>query len=152
MISLPQHGGCICGDVRFTLREDPVTVYTCHCTDCQTETGSTCLIAVVVHTRAVEYSGAQPEEHGVELADGRPKGGPRSPRCKCGVGGSSRGDGLMMLEGGSFDDTSWLVPAGHIWTRSAQPWVKIPEDALSFREQPDDEDWVAMTVAWKQRG
>lgn len=151
MIPLPQHGGCICGDVRFTLQDDPVTVYACHCTDCQTETGSTCVIAVVVHSAAVAYTGATPEQHGVVLADGRPKGGARCPRCKGAVGGASRGEALMMLEGGTFDDTSWLVPAGHIWTRSAQPWVLLPEDVLAFPEQPADADWLAMTVAWRQR-
>jgi hypothetical protein len=30
---------------------------------------------------------------------------------------------------GTLDDTSWLVPTIHFWTRSAQEWVVIPEDA-----------------------
>ena len=151
MIPLPQHGGCICGDFRFTLDADPVTVYAWHCTDCQTETGSTCLLAVVVHLAAVQLSGAKPEDCSVVLPDGREKSGARCPRCKGTAVGRSRGDGLTMIEGGTFDDTTWIQPAAHIWTRSAQPWVQISEDALTFPEQPSDSDWIAMTVAWKQR-
>ena len=151
MIPLPQRGGCICGGTRFTLREDPVTVYACHCTDCQTETGSACLIAVVVRNDAVEWEGLEPEDCGVVLADSRRKGGHRCPRCKNAAGGESRGDGLSMIDGGAFDDTSWLVPAGHIWTDSAQPWLTIPENALSYPRNPEDADWIDMARAWKER-
>ncbi len=151
MIPLPQAGGCICGDIRFVLRDDPVTVYACHCTDCQTETGSTCLIAVIVRRSKVDFTGATPESCGVTLPDGREKSGLRCPRCRGPAGGDSRGAGLMMLEGGTFDDTSWLEPAGHIWTRSAQPWVRIPEDALCFAEQPSGEEFVSLARAWKER-
>ena len=152
MIPLPQRGGCVCGAVRFVLRDDPVTVYACHCTDCQTESGSTGLIAVVVHSAAVEYSGLEPEDCSVTLPDGRVKGGPRCPRCRTGIGGGSRGEGLMMLEAGTFDDTSWVEPAGHIWARSAQPWVAIPEGALRYDTHPGEGAWLDMTRAWKGRG
>lgn len=151
MIPLPQRGGCVCGAVRFVLRDDPVTVYACHCSDCQTESGSTCLIAVVVHRAAVEFSGLEPEDCSVQIPDGRQKGARRCPRCKGAVGGGSRGEGLMMLEAGTFDDTSWVRPAGHIWARSAQPWIAIPPESLRYESQPSDADWLDMTRAWKQR-
>jgi hypothetical protein len=38
---------------------------------------------------------------------------------------------------GTLDDTSWLHPIGHIWTRSAQPWVPIPQDSVIFESHPD---------------
>jgi hypothetical protein len=67
------------------------------------------------------------------------------------VGGASSLAGIASVDGGSLDDTSWLVPAGHIWTRSAQPWISLPDDSLQFPMQPKDEDFLAMTRAWKQR-
>ena len=39
---------------------------------------------------------------------------------------------------GTLDDTSWIEPVGDIWTRSAQPWVTIPSDTLSYEGQPPD--------------
>lgn len=150
LISLPQTGGCVCRQVRFTLREDPVTVYACHCTDCQTETGSSCTISAVIRSEAVSLTG-ETQDFGVTLADGRIKSGLRCRRCAGGVGGGSRGEGLQTLEGGTFDDTSWIAPAGHIWAASAQPWVRIPEGALQCDAQPNDEDWLAFTRAWKAR-
>jgi len=145
----PQDGGCVCGDLRYTLRKDPVVVYACHCTDCQTETGSTCYLAVVVESASFEYTRGKPATFDVTLADGRTKGAVYCPRCVTATGGESRIPGLASVNGGTLDDSSWIVPAGHIWTRSAQPWLKLPEDSLQFPMQPSDEDTMAMVRAWK---
>jgi hypothetical protein len=34
---------------------------------------------------------------------------------------------VFALRSGALDDTSWLRPTIHFWTRSAQPWVMLPE-------------------------
>jgi hypothetical protein len=60
-------------------------------------------------------------------------------------------DGIDCLEPGTLDDTSWLRPVGHIWTRSAQPWVAIPDGPLNFNKDPGDEGAIALVRAWKQR-
>ncbi len=151
MLALPQNGGCLCGDVRFSLRDDPLTVYACHCSDCQTETGSSCVVSVVARQASVEWQGTRPEPFGVELPDGRSKILRRCPRCLGPIGSVERPDGLVSIDGGVFDDTSWIVPAGHIWTRSAQPWVRIPEDAVRHEAQPTQDEFVELVRAWRNR-
>jgi hypothetical protein len=44
---------------------------------------------------------------------------------------------------GTLDDTSWLTPAIHFWTRSAQPWVVIPPDATKYETQPETLAWTS---------
>lgn len=151
MVSFPQNGGCLCGDIRYTLREDPVTVYACHCTDCQTETGSAFYLSVVARSDALEFTRGQLGTYEVKLDDGRTKGGYCCDRCRSRLGGPSSIKGIAGIEGGSFDDTTWLVPAGHIWTRSAQRWIRFPEGSLQFPTAPRDEDFVSMVRAWKER-
>lgn len=34
-------GGCLCGSISFEAEIDPEQVFVCHCTDCQTQSGST---------------------------------------------------------------------------------------------------------------
>ena len=46
------------------------------------------------------------------------------------------------LKPGTLDDTSWLAPAIHFWTRSAQQWVTIPDDAVRHETQPETLAWV----------
>jgi hypothetical protein len=56
---------------------------------------------------------------------------------------------VITLRPGGLDDTSWLQPIGHIWTRSAQPWVSIPEGTLNYEDQP--QDYTALIQAWRER-
>jgi hypothetical protein len=39
-MKLPSKGGCQCEGVRYRITSDPVVVYACHCTTCQTQSGS----------------------------------------------------------------------------------------------------------------
>ena len=50
---------------------------------------------------------------------------------------------------GTLDDTSWLTPAAHIWTRSALPWVAIPEHTANFPQEPDSD--AALMEAFRDR-
>jgi hypothetical protein len=43
---------------------------------------------------------------------------------------------VVRVRGGTLDDTSWLRPTKHIWTRRKQPWVKLPEGPVYW--QPDN--------------
>jgi hypothetical protein len=42
------------------------------------------------------------------------------------------------VRGGTLDDTSWLRPTVHFWTRTMQPWVALPEGDQRFETQPAD--------------
>ena len=45
---------------------------------------------------------------------------------------------LAVVRPGTLDDTSWLRPVAHLWTRSAQPWFEFPEVVVRYATQPDD--------------
>ena len=61
------------------------------------------------------------------------------PDCGSCVTGAPRVAGAFRgVRAGSLDDTSWLRPAAHIWTRSKQPWVVLPDGDRQFETHPDD--------------
>jgi hypothetical protein len=49
----------------------------------------------------------------------------------CTKAGSTR-----IVRGGTLDDTSWLRPTTHYWTRNAQRWIGFPEGDKQFETQP----------------
>ena len=106
---------------------------------------------MIVRREALEVVSGQPEQYSVEMADGRLKQAQFCSRCSTRLWGPSSVVGLAVLEPGTLDDTSWFNPIGHIWTRSAQPWVAIPDSELSFSEQPEEEGSLALVRAWKQQ-
>ena len=56
-MKLPQTGGCQCGKIRYAITEVPQLVYTCHCKDCQRQTGSAFSIFVVVPRATLHVEG-----------------------------------------------------------------------------------------------
>jgi hypothetical protein len=151
MVAFPQHGACLCGDVGYRLTEDPLTLYACHCTDCQRQSGTSFALSMIVRLRALEITRGRPGEYTIEMGDGRLKRSNFCGRCSTRLWGLSSLNGFAVLEPGTLDDTTWLRPVGHIWTRSAQPWLPIPDDTLNFSEQPGEDRYPELVRAWKQR-
>ena len=58
------------------------------------------------------------------------------PRCGTSIGATfERSPELRSQLAGTFDDPSWIDISRHIWTRSAQHWVPIPEGPPRFEKQ-----------------
>jgi hypothetical protein len=45
---------------------------------------------------------------------------------------------IVAIWPGTLDDTSWVKPKAHIWTKSAQSWVKFDDSDVIYDEQPED--------------
>jgi hypothetical protein len=151
MLDFPRSGRCLCGAVEYRLLEDPLTVYLCHCTDCQTESGASFALSMIVRHAAIETLTTAPQETRVQMDDGRIKRSYRCDRCRIRVWGASSESGFAVIAPGTLDDTSWFHPVGHIWTRSAQPWFEIPKDTITIEQQPRPEEVVELVRAWKNR-
>jgi hypothetical protein len=54
-----------------------------------------------------------------------------------------------VVKPGTLDDTTWLRPVGHIWTKSAQPWFAIPADTVNYEAQPPE--LGRLIAAWQDR-
>lgn len=151
MTDFRQEGGCQCGTVRYTLTERPQVIYCCHCTECQRQSSSAFGISVRVSRAALAVRG--------ETATFHKSSGGRQTVCEFCPDCGSRlfhnrpaYEDRLNIKGGTFDDTSWLKPAGHIWLASKQPWVFVAEDSLRYERQPDDYDALIARYAeqWGQ--
>ena len=139
MADFHQTGGCQCGAIRYTLTARPQVVYCCHCTECQHQSSSAFGISVRVSRTALSIEG--------ETAKFTKASGDKLTICEFCADCGSRlfhnrpaYEDKLNIKGGTFDDTSWLKPAGHIWLKSKQAWLLIPEDGLHYQGQPDDYD------------
>ena len=138
-MSLPYDGGYQCGAVRYQITGEPVVVYVCHCTTCQTQSGSAFGLAARFPkehfklTRGAlasfEYPGTQGHSFSNSFCQ------------NCGTRihhVHSRFPNLVSLKPGTLDDAGWLRPELHVFTRSAQPWVMIPDDVPAYETMPED--------------
>jgi hypothetical protein len=141
-MKLPLTGGCLCGALRYEISEAPTAIYTCHCTDCQQLTSSAFSLAITVPDRAFRLTKGEPRRAQKIADSGRTVTRWLCPDCACWIvsspqPGAAAGEMIRRVRGGTLDDTSWLKPTAHFWTRSQQPWVVLPEGGEVFATQPD---------------
>jgi hypothetical protein len=137
--------------VRYELTAEPLTLYACHCTDCQTASGASFTLTMVVAPDSIAVLRGEPRPYERSRADGRKKSIVRCPACLTALWGvRPEAAKLATVYAGTLDDSSSLDPVGHIWTRSAQPWIEIPAGGLNYEQQPPD--MLAFVRAWRSRG
>ncbi len=137
-------GGCLCGAVRYRIDEEQwPPCYACHCTDCQTQSGSAIAVQMPVWASKFSVQG--------ETIEGKrqlPSGATGTVRAcaKCLTRlhaiNSSR-PGLVIVRAGTLDDSASLEPKAHMWVKSKQPWMTIPEGVRTYETQPENQgDWI----------
>ena len=133
----PFSGGCRCGAIRYECSAEPLMVAYCHCRDCQFASGGPFSTVLLVPRSAVSRSGSEPGAHAVEAESGA-----TVTRRVCSACGSplfselSANPEIFVIKAGTLDDPSWLRPAAHIWTESAQPWAELQADLPKFPKNP----------------
>ena len=106
-------GGCLCGDVRYSVRGEPVHVGRCHCADCRKESGSAFTVYAQWPREAFTLEG-EPETY-----DGRSF----CPRCGSRLGCFGE-EGDVEIRIGSLDDAPFnLAPEAEIWIKRREPWL-----------------------------
>jgi hypothetical protein len=133
MASKTLEGGCACGEVRYRLDREPLFVHCCHCTCCQTETGSAFAINALYESEAVVLTKGQPEPIVIPTESGEGQQVWRCPACRVAVWSNYGGaiDRIRFVRVGTLDSPDELEPDIHIYTRSKLPWVRLPDGALA---------------------
>ena len=145
---LPIEGGCQCGQLRYLLKAEPVMFYLCHCTECQRHTSSAYGESLRCIAADMEFTGDYRIVERVAESGTRREGW-FCPQCGVRVWHGSQGKSTGNIKAGTLDDTSWLIPAGHIWTRSKQAFVSIGADELQWHGQPQD-GYAAIKARWDE--
>lgn len=146
----PYPGRCLCGATQYRVTEEPLTVYACHCTNCQKRSGSAFGLSMWVRRSALEVTKGEAAVHHSFGADGSPRQGRVCGQCGTRLWSEPpKHAGLSILRPGTLDDTSWLKPVAHIWTRSAQSWFVFPPGVTQIEKQPPD--LREMMTLWKNR-
>jgi hypothetical protein len=131
-----REGGCLCGAVRYRVRNAPFRTSVCHCKFCQRRTGSA--FGVGVYFKKDDFELLRGELKSYEHRSDESGRWLRMEFCpKCGTTVTWTlelfPDGRGVA-GGSFDDSSWLEIERQTWTRSRQHWLALAADIEAFEK------------------
>lgn len=118
-------GGCHCGAITYEAEIDPDGVRICHCTDCQTLSGTAFRVVVFVPADKFSLSGT-PKEY-VKVAES----GAKRAQAFCGECGTPiyataaepEARQSYGLRAGAIRQREDLAPNAAIWGRSSLKWL-----------------------------
>ena len=131
------NGACHCGAITIEGEADPEKVGICHCTDCQTGTGSAFRVSIPVPGSTFRMKG-QPSTYVKTTAEsGAPRLQAFCGKCGSPIYSTTVGEGVQhayMVRVGILRQRDQLAPRRQQWFRSARPWV-TSLDALPKSEK-----------------
>ena len=119
-------GSCACGTITLEGEADPADVSICHCTDCQTGTGSAFRVSVLVRGAAFKMTGTPKDYLKLTADSGTPRIQAFCPNCGSPIYSTSPGEGVQdayRVRVGILRQRREFVPKKQNWFRSALPWI-----------------------------
>ena len=119
------NGRCHCGDVQLEARIDPKRVGICHCTDCQTFSGSAFRTSVLVPERDFGLLKGDPASYEKTAESGSLRQLVFCGRCGTHLYGTTpNAEGaIYSLRVGVLAERAELPPVAQFWCQSEVPWL-----------------------------
>ena len=118
------HGSCHCGAIRFEADADPEKAGVCHCTDCQSLTGSAFALYLQVSKETFRLTSGEPKVYVKTAQSGNRRAQAFCANCGSRLWAAAEKDSpLYNLRIGTLRERAELRPRTQLWCRSAMPWI-----------------------------
>jgi len=134
----PVEGGCSCGAVRYKLKASPLSVYNCHCKDCQRYSGAAWSMSMIVKEDDFEQLSGDTESYDRMADSGNVIAMYFCANCHTWLWNVPPAGGIKVMRAGSLDNMDWAAPVGNIWTDSKAAWVEIDPGQTNFAKGASD--------------
>ena len=131
-------GSCHCGAIRYEAEVDPAKVVICHCTDCQTLSGSPFRVAVPTIAGTFRLLAGTPKVYVKTAESGNRREQTFCPDCGTPIYSAPPGvmPKVVGLRVGALRQRDRLVPGDQYWHRSAQAWLGQMASIKTRETQP----------------
>lgn len=119
-------GSCSCGNIKIEGEADPDKASVCHCTDCQSASGTAFRVSIPVSGATFKMTGQPTIFIKTTAESGNPRVQAFCPKCGSPIYSTTPGDGPQpsyMVRVGILRQRDQFVPKRQNWFRSALPWV-----------------------------
>lgn len=131
-------GGCHCGSIRYEAEVDPAKVVICHCTDCQTLSGSAFRTVVPTDEGTFRLLSGAPKVYVKTGESGNKREQTFCPECGTPIYSAPAGVGAKVvgLRVGTIRQRDQLIPSDQYWSRSSQAWLQCLPAMKKTKKQP----------------
>jgi len=130
-------GSCHCGRISYEAEIDPTTVVICHCTDCQTLSGSAFRVVVPANEGTFVLLSGEPKVYVKVGESGNRREQTFCANCGTPIYSAPPGDlAHVVLRVGTTRQRDQLRPVDQYWFRSAQRWLQNLSAMKTREKQP----------------
>ena len=129
-------GGCHCGNITYTAEIDPEKVGICHCTDCQTLSGTAFRTNGPAARDAFSLRSGDPKIYVKTAESGSKRAQAFCPECGTPIYSAAVSDPQVFnIRVGTTRQRGELRPKSQGWYRSARDWVMDLQSIKQFAKQ-----------------
>lgn len=118
-------GACHCGNVTYEAEVNPDNVAICHCTDCQTLSGTAYRFVAQSELGSFRLTSGTPKIYVKTGDSGAKRPQAFCPDCGSPIYATSDDDGpkIHSIRAGTIRQRDQLIPKKQIWARSSRSWI-----------------------------
>jgi hypothetical protein len=118
-------GGCHCGEIRYEAEVNPSKVVICHCSDCQTLSGSAFRTVAQTEPGTFRLISGTPKIYVKMAESGNRREQTFCPNCGTPIYSAPAGGGIKAvgLRAGTIRQRDELIPNDQYWFRSSRNWL-----------------------------
>ncbi len=126
-------GGCLCGDIRYEVKSDPVLIVNCHCDDCRKATGSQFATNLFINEDDLVITQGEPKSFNHSADSGNDMTKMFCPNCGSQLFGYGSGrPGLRSVKAGTVEDHDIVNPQRNIYTSRALKCTVMSDEIENF--------------------
>jgi hypothetical protein len=131
-------GRCHCGYITYEAEIDPEKVMICHCTDCQTLSGSAFRTVVFTRENTFKLLSGELKIYVKTGESGTQRPQSFCPECGTPIYSSTMGEGpkVHVIRVGTVRQRDQLTPKLQLWCRSSQQWLSGLSSIPKSEKQP----------------
>src|SRR5262245_60208190 len=129
-------GGCHCGNITYTAEINPEDVGICHCTDCQTLSGTAFRTSVRTAKETFHMAGGPPRIYVKTAESGAKRAQAFCPECGTPIYSAAVTEPQVFnIRLGTARQRTELRPQSQGWCRSARDWVNDLQSIKQYAKQ-----------------
>jgi len=130
------NGGCHCGAITYEADVDPERVAICHCTDCQTTSGSAFRVVVPAQPGGFKLLTGEPKIYMKTAESGRQRTQAFCAHCGTPIySADATNTKQFSIRVGTVQQRAELLPKRQLWCRSALGWTRRIEPMPQVQTQ-----------------
>ncbi|KMQ51352.1 aldehyde-activating protein [Chitinispirillum alkaliphilum] len=130
-------GSCLCGQISFQLKSDPLFSALCHCKACQKSSGSAFSFVIGVKKSDLQLEGTELKIYECTGDSGSPAYRHFCANCGSIIYGQMKSQpDVVFLRAGLLDDLSGIKPKMNVYWRDHLPWLSDLTGIHSFDLMP----------------